>query len=273
MRAGGRGGAVVDVDRAGAHPAGHPFGRARRRATRSTPTGRSCPRWPAPAPRGRWRRVQRDHRAERLVQAHGHLGGDALEHGRLVHERTEVGTGPAAREHGRPLGDGVARRGRDGVELGRRAERPDVDRVVVRLAHGQLPGRPDEFVAELAVHVLVHQHPLDVDAHLTGVGEGRGHAAGRRPWRRRRPRARSAGSSRRARARRRSAAAPARSPTMRPVRGRPGEADVVDARRSGRSRPSCRGRPRSARARSAARPRRAAPAPTATSARSGCPPC
>ena len=173
------------------------------------------------------------------------LVGDALEHGRLVDERAEVGTGAAAGEHGAPLAPGRRRRGaRRVASCAWRGQRADVVRCSRRtgrrcsawVASTQRgPERRRTPCSSTSTRSMwMHIWPVLAKAAATQpVG---------RLLRGRRPRARSAGSCRRARGMRRDQplARPARRP-CRPVRGRAGEADVVDVRRSARCRPRCRG--------------------------------
>ena len=150
--------------------------------------------------------VERDDRAEGLVAEAGHVGRDALEDGRLVEVRAEVGAGPAAGEHPRALGDGVVDVGDDGVELGlgdqrahvvapveawRRASSPRCGRRSARRT-GRRPGRrrtsaPSRRTAGRRWRTTRARRP-------------------RRPSRGRRRAAPAAGSCRRARASSRSAA-------------------------------------------------------------------
>ena len=101
----------------------------------------------------------------------GHLGRDALEDGRLVEERAEVGPGPAAGEHPRALGDGVVHVGDDGVELGLADQRAHVVAPVEGGAEGHRLGARDEPLEEPVVDLVGDEQPLHRDAELAGVRE------------------------------------------------------------------------------------------------------
>jgi hypothetical protein len=106
--------------------------------------------------------------------------GDAFEEGGLVEQRADVGPGPAAREHLRPLGHGVGHMGLDRRELRRGDQGAEVGRVVVGPSEPQRPRRPHEFVTEGVVDRLVDVDAFDVDTHLPCVREGGDGGAGRR---------------------------------------------------------------------------------------------
>ena len=177
----GRGVAVVDVDRARLQAPGDgpaPPGVAAIDAG-VEPVGRVV----GPGHRlvVRRHRVDRHHRAERLVPAHVHLGGDTGQHRGLEEQRSQVGAGLASGHQAGALGQRVLDVGGDLVQLVRRGEGSHLGAVRLLGAQAQGGGAGTERLGELVGQRLLHVDALDGDAQLAGVGERADHGTLDRP--------------------------------------------------------------------------------------------